>query len=527
MPNTTARLTKAEQTKLTGPEKLIWLYRQVPVLAAKDLLGVDLVWFQRDILNDMFFKDYILLVLGRGVGKSWMNAIFCVLYAMLYPKTKIGLIAPVFRQACYIFDFIEELYDESPYFRAAVRRANSRSKGIQRTYQNQIVRFNNGSFIEALPLGDGNKVRGRRYHVVIADEYAQIDEEIIKLVVRPMMNIRKAGIKNKFITTSSAYYAWNHLYIQYLLYKVMEIRKPDSYAVHEYNYLDVLAIPNAPYQIDMDVINMQKADMTEEQFAMENLAKFPIESKGFFSARLLESCVAKRDGGPEIHLEETEGRYTLGIDSARISGGDNFSLSVIKIGDLHNRSLAYVKTLNGATFQEMRDTIRTVLSKFPITMIAMDPAGGGTTLKDLLAEPWKNPITNQMCPPIYDMEDKDIPPEAIGVRSLKMVNFTQPMVNHLYQSLKADMQHGRFTFPIDIRKSPDRQLERAGWDVIATKQELMLIEAEPVGNFFRFQVPEGKKKDRATSLALANYAANELLKEPELEIPSLGMGNWV
>jgi len=485
----------------------------------------------------MFFKDYVLLVMGRGVGKSWIDAVFCVLYAMLYPKTKIGIIAPVFRQACYVFDFIEELYDGSPYFRAAVRRSNNRARGIQRTYQNQICRFNNGSFIEALPLGDGNKVRGRRYHVVIADEYAQIDEEIIKLVVRPMMNVRKKGIKNKFITSSSAFYAWNHLYVQYLLYKVMEQRKPKQYAVHEYNYLDVTRIPDSPYEIDMDVINMQKTDMTEEAFNMENLAQFPVESKGFFPARLIESCVARGKektangeliyNGPLIHLEgDLNARYTLGVDSARIAGGDNFAISVIKMEKGHQRSLAYVKSLNGATFQEMRNTIRATLCNFPITMIAMDPAGGGTTLKDLLAEPWQNPITGEAMQPIYDMDDKDIPPEALGVRSLKMVNFTQPMVNHLYQTLKADMQHHRFSFPIDVKKHPDRQLERAGWDVIATKQELMLLEAEPAGNFFRFKVPEGKKKDRATALSLANYAVNELLQEPDIPVPTLGVGVW-
>lgn len=520
-----ARLTKAEQVKLTANEELIQFYRQFPVIAAKDLLLIDLAWFQREILNDMFFKDFVLLVMGRAVGKSWIDAVFAVLYAMLYPKTKIGIIAPVFRQAEFIFDVIEELYEQSPYLRAAVAKS-TKNKGVMRTTYRCFVKFKNGSWIEALPLGTGNKVRGRRYHIIIADEYAQIDEDIIKLVIRPMMNVQKEGIKNKFICSSSAFYAWNHLYLQFLHYKVMEQREPESYAVHEYNYKDVLAIPNAPFKIDMNIIKMQMADMTVEMFEMENLAKFPIEAKGFFPARLIESCVSRHDDGPQIHTSSNEGQYTMGIDAARIAGGDNFALSVIKLGNGMDRSVAYAKTLNGKSFQEMRDTIRLVLSRFPIVRIAMDPGGGGTTLKDLLSEPWVHPITKESVLPIFDMDDKSIPPEAPGIRSLMMVNFTQPMVNHLYQTLKADMQHRRFILPVDIKKHPDRELEKAGWDILLTKQELMLLSAEPAGNFFKFTIPEGKKKDRATAVALANYAANSILQKPIVEINELPIGAW-
>lgn len=522
-----ARLTRSEQLKLTEDEKMIWFYRQVPVIAAQDFFKKDLTWFQRSTLNDMFFKNFVLLLFGRGIGKTWLDAVFAVLYAMLYPETKIGIIAPVFRQACYMFDYIEGLYDISPYFRAATTKNSLRSKSLVRTYQNQIVKFNNRSSIEALPLGDGNKVRGRRYNVIIADEYAQVSKEILDLVIRPMGIIRAKERANKFIYSSSAYYAWNHLYLQYLLFKVMQSRKPNLYAVHEYNYIDLMALgAEAPYQIDEDAMANQKADMTEEAFNMEHLAIFPVETKGFFPARLIESCVCRRDDGPEIHLESQDGQYVMGVDAARIAGGDNFAIQVLKYDEGMKRSLAYAITLNGASYQLMRDSIRVTLSRFPITRIMMDPAGGGTTLKDLLTEPWTNPSTGEICPPIFDMDDKDIPESVFGIRMLRMVNFTQASINHMYSSLKADMQHGRFIFPMDIRRHPDQKLEKAGHDVFATKQELLLIEAEPQGNYFKFVVPENKKKDRATSLALANMGVNELLIRPQEVKRTLPLGYW-
>jgi len=49
---------------------LINFYRQHPIIAAKELLGVELDVIQRAIFRDMWFKQYCLLVMGRGAGKS-------------------------------------------------------------------------------------------------------------------------------------------------------------------------------------------------------------------------------------------------------------------------------------------------------------------------------------------------------------------------------------------------------------------------------------------------------------------------
>lgn len=50
--------------------EMIELYRNDPVLAAYDLLKVDLAPIQRIILRDMWFKNFAIVVMGRGLGKS-------------------------------------------------------------------------------------------------------------------------------------------------------------------------------------------------------------------------------------------------------------------------------------------------------------------------------------------------------------------------------------------------------------------------------------------------------------------------
>ena len=66
------RLTEKEKYTLNLSEKLLMFYRKHPVQAAKDLLGVDLVWFQRIALNGIWNKKYVLrntaLVPAKGVG---------------------------------------------------------------------------------------------------------------------------------------------------------------------------------------------------------------------------------------------------------------------------------------------------------------------------------------------------------------------------------------------------------------------------------------------------------------------------
>ena len=49
---------------------MVEFYRTDPVLAAYDLLRVDLAPIQRIILRDMWFKNYCITVAGRGCGKS-------------------------------------------------------------------------------------------------------------------------------------------------------------------------------------------------------------------------------------------------------------------------------------------------------------------------------------------------------------------------------------------------------------------------------------------------------------------------
>jgi len=518
------RLMKAEQNKLNLSERLVLYYRKYPVQAAKDLLGLNLIWFQRIALRSMFKHKYILLIFGRGIGKTWLGAVFCCLYAMLYPNTAIGIIAPSFKQAEFVFDKIEELYNNSPYLRAAMH------KRVMRTAYKALAKFRNGAFIEGLPLGTGQKVRGRRYNIVWVDEYAYVDETIIKMVVRPFLKVKRKGVENKYIISSTAYYTWNHFYIQYLLYHYMSQIKPDLYAIHEYIDEDVNMVPNPPFELDQEIDEMMRMDTTDELWKMESKCLFPVENVGFFDARMLDRCTPKltidHSDSPIETIGDPKGSYVLGVDAARVAGGDNFSISVLKLEGGKKRFVngyAY----NGISYPEMIKNIRRVVQAFPTVQINLDQSGGGTAVRDLLMEPYKLE-DGTILPPILDMDDKTTE-NLVGLRILRLVSFTLPSVTDLYTRLKADFQHTNLLLPVDLRRSPDQELERAGNEIIQTKRELLVLQAENRGAYYTFSVPSQFKKDRATSLALANQAANEVVfgLATKIDTPALATGFWI
>lgn len=522
MSNTPARKMRDESFTLSLTEKQILYYRTHPVQAAKDLLNVDLIWLQRIALRNMFFCRFPLLNMGRGVGKSWLMAVAILLIAILYPRTKIGIIAPVFRQANYVFDHMDEIYMNSDFLKSATVKASSRGAA------QSLLRFHNGAFIEALPLGDGNKIRGRRYHVACLDEYAQIDETVIKLVIRPMLNVKRGNRDNKLIVASTAYYRWNHYWTLYLFYIKKMLEGDPDYRISEFDYIDVQNTPNSPYKIDEEIIEMQKNDMTVEEFMMENRGLFPSETVGFISAKLIDQCTPKIDIiEPEFIQPDDDNNYVMGVDAARQAGGDNFALVVLKM-DGDKRKVVYVETLNGKTFQEMANTIRNVLENFNIVRLHIGAGGGGLTIKDLLAEQWFNKDRQKMLP-ILDMEDKAHEGKD-GIFLIKMVNESARRNNELYMNLKAEMQHKRLLFPVDVRTTERdaKKIQETYNEILSLKRELMVLEAQPSGVYHKFVVPPKYKKDRATALVMALDAALDINKADKIEeMGELPLGIWV
>lgn len=64
-------------------------YRKHPDKFAEDYLHVKLRLFQRVLLVMMFWSTIFVFIACRGIGKTYLSAIYCVIRCILYPGTKI------------------------------------------------------------------------------------------------------------------------------------------------------------------------------------------------------------------------------------------------------------------------------------------------------------------------------------------------------------------------------------------------------------------------------------------------------
>lgn len=65
-----AKKHKNFEEMLTQGKDLIEFYRTHPCTAAYELLGVDLAPIQRLVFRDMWSRNYVIAVAGRGFGRK-------------------------------------------------------------------------------------------------------------------------------------------------------------------------------------------------------------------------------------------------------------------------------------------------------------------------------------------------------------------------------------------------------------------------------------------------------------------------
>jgi hypothetical protein len=242
-PNINKALTELSG-ELSEEEAQIALYKFLFTnifMATELILGVKLFPFQNIFIKTMIKKDFSLFIVSRGGSKTFLTAIFCILYAIFEPRMKILVLAPSFKQSKLVLQQIEMFASSSKG--EILRQVMPKDKFKMHTdfWEAQIGE----SRIRALPLGNGDKIRGFRADVIIVDEVAKVPEYILDEVIKPFMVANKDPVERqdlydletklikqgkiredqrtrfknpKMIALSSASYKFEHLYSMYQIY---------------------------------------------------------------------------------------------------------------------------------------------------------------------------------------------------------------------------------------------------------------------------------------------------------------------
>jgi len=143
---------------------LLYKFLRENITFTTDLIsGVKLFPFQHMAIKAMFETDYFMGVWSRGMSKSFTTAIYAYLDAILNQGVEIGILSKSFRQAKMIFKKIEDIASkpEAHYLSQCItHKSKSNDEWLLEI---------GSSRIRALPLGDGEKLRGFRFHRIIIE----------------------------------------------------------------------------------------------------------------------------------------------------------------------------------------------------------------------------------------------------------------------------------------------------------------------------------------------------------------------
>jgi len=157
-------------------KKWTYYYRNNLHKFCEDYLNINyLKLFQIILLTMMDFSNHFMFIASRGLGKTFLVALYCVCRCVLYPGTKIIVASGNLNQAKEIIGKIEkEFIPKSPLLNMEIKKIN--------TTGSPYVLFGNGSFIEAVASNQG--ARSRRAHIIIVDEFRLVPKDIIEMVLK-------------------------------------------------------------------------------------------------------------------------------------------------------------------------------------------------------------------------------------------------------------------------------------------------------------------------------------------------------
>lgn len=363
------------------------------------LLGVELFPFQHLAVRSMMETDYFLGIWGRGMSKSFSTAIFALLDAILNQGVHIGIISKTFRQSKMIFKKMEEI-SKSP-------KAVFLSQCITKvSKQNDEWTMEIGrSRITALPLGDGEKLRGFRFQRMIIDELLLMPEKVLNEVILPFLSVvenpterqriydleskmieqgkmkeeeRTKWPNNKIIGLSSASFKFEHLYKLYSEYERLILADQQNTAHRVIMHFSYDCAPEQLY--DQSLVSHALATMSESQFAREFKAVFTDDSSGYFKVSKMQACTIPDGEGQCVEVVgHPKDEYILSIDPSwsESESSDDFAMLLSKINrDTKKGTIVHGYAMSGTNLKSHIQYTAYLLTHFNIVAVVGDYNGG-------------------------------------------------------------------------------------------------------------------------------------------------------
>ena len=553
----------------------IWVsfYRQNIHRFAIDYLGIQLKPFQVVLLYMIEKSLKSCLITTRGLGKSWLIALYCCCRGILYPGQKIIVSCETKEQSRNLIreKIVNELMNMSPNLRKEINPREIKI-GTNESY----VKFKNGSTITAINASENT--RGKRAHILVVDEYVQIKngfdtltkilQPFLQVVRQPkyLQNPKYAHLQeeNKQIYASSAWYAdhWSYdLYKDYV----------EKMLIGESSF-----VCNLPYNIALkyglmtqkrlDEI-MNDPNLSEEAFLMEYSAMFYDLGDGAYikPSDIINNRTIVKPWYPPTDIEyiaekgkrniswkedrtSKQELRVLGCDIALAQGDKNdntvihYSVSIPK-GDKYITEVRYSEAINGGTAKAIALRLKQLYFDGDCDYIVMDIAGLGLAVLDALGEYTFDTERDIKYPPMccFNKEDKK---ERCGYREaipcIYGIVANEEINNAIAVTLKASLNNHTLKFLVNEFEGEDWLNENKNFQMLEasekvrlmypyvqttlTQMEIIKLQTEITRKGIKLVEFGSNRKDRYSALAYMNLFIRE--KENELKKPK-NRGNFI
>lgn len=166
-------------------------YRENPGRLVEDYLKIDIHPFQHFLLYQLMHNYQNAIIGTRGIGKTWILALFSVVMCILYPGSIVVVSSKRKSQAKEVMVKVmsDTMHGKSYALRQEILKFNDNNNEM-------FIEFKNGSKI--MSVVSSEDARSKRATVLICDEYVKMDCNIVDTVLVPFLSTpRQCGFMSK------------------------------------------------------------------------------------------------------------------------------------------------------------------------------------------------------------------------------------------------------------------------------------------------------------------------------------------
>lgn len=508
--------------------------------------------FQKIILWAMAHNDMAYFVASRGLGKTYILAMYGLFKCICYPGTHMVCVSHTFKQGReIILKITDDIMLKSPLVRNEIDSCS--------TGQNDCaIRFKNSSWMRVAVAGESS--RGIRSTVLCVDESRLVDQKTVDTILRPMNSSpRAAGYLNKEeykdlkevpqeFYLSSAYYCQSEMFEKVKAYTANMLTDGLKYFVCDLPYQ--LSIKDGILLRQTIENEMSEATFSDITFSMEREGLFYgasddalFDFKTLESRRVITNALFGLDyyrvHKKQIPEKQRDEIRVLSVDVALLASKkhDNDASSImIHSGKLTSTNdyvdnVVFVDSAEGLTTEELGLLVMRDFYQYDCDFIGLDCTGIGQAVLDYLMSDRYDPVCSQTYGALNVYNAPDLA-ERCKVKNAPKVVFSlkanSKSNNDMTLALRAGLQNGYInllvseyvgdTYINSIRgtgKMTDEEKVYMRMPYLQTTfliNELVNLTYDSSGGFIKVKEKYGMRKDRYSSLMYGYYVLQELSK---------------